>query len=176
MYCFCCILFPVFVHYSCIFPLKIDLLILEKIGWYCSFRDMHVILRKILPHSQNILKDLYWKANLLFYKLSVVFNFSVLSLSLSLSIYLSPVWSNTILFPRIFDFLLRAVESVKRNLLTSVRILTLKNVVNIYMRKFIWETKLFSILPQVNLIKWKCWNVKYNYIVWCEYYTYNYRQ
>ena len=42
-----------------------------------------------------------------------------LSLSLSLSLPLSRVWSNTILFPRIFDFLLRWRALNKTHLLQS---------------------------------------------------------
>ena len=80
-----------------------------------TFPNIHVLIRNILPDTKEYTQGFILKVAIAFYKLSDIFNFLILSLalSLSLSLSLSPsthpslILSNTILFPRIFSFLLR---------------------------------------------------------------------
>ena len=74
-----------------------------------TFPNIHVLIRNILPDTKEYTQGFILKVAIAFYKLSDIFNFLILSLSLSLSpsIHPSLILSNTILFPRIFSFLLR---------------------------------------------------------------------
>ena len=76
-----------------------------------TFPNIHVLIRNILPDTKEYTQGFILKVAIAFYKLSDIFNFLILSLSLSLSLSLllsiPLILSNTILFPRIFSFLLR---------------------------------------------------------------------